>query len=250
MKKRQDTYIQVPLFLFRDAHIKFESFVAKCIAYAAYHKSPTNNIAEGLELIKQEPQSQEVLSGLKIEAEKINKQYEKEKTIKGADYPMPNIKLELLLKLLDEKPTKKRIMDYMAYLSVQSILGKRYRYLLTNNNHVLARMLGYASHKEIQSIGVDNLEPHLKERFDYFYRPNGEFSKYKMVRMFDRLIDNWNVHKGGNSGTEGYYISTEAKMSQDQFTDMLDTLDKKKTKSQQLKEKIKQKKEQEIFQAF
>lgn len=250
MSKRKDTYIQVPLFVFRDAHKDFKSFVAKCIAYSAYHKSPSNNIAEGLELINQEPQSQEVLSGLKIEAEKINEQYSIEKTVKGANYPMPNIKLELLLELLEEKPNKKRIMDYMAYLSVQSILGKRFRYLRTNNNHVLARMLGYASHKEIEAIGVDNLEPQLKERFNYFYRPNGEFSKYKMVKLFERLIDNWSVHKGGKTGTEGYYISTEAKMSQDQFVDMLDRLGKKKTKSEKLKEKIKQKKEEEIFQAF
>ena len=240
-------YIQFPLFILRKTHEDFDKTMDYITAYGVYHKSIKHGNSETIDmrvglgylnLCSDIPD--EVLEQWKTYAIMIDQHYKEIKTHSGKNYPMPNIKVQLMQSISKEDKTTKKIDLFLGYLSVQSILGKR-RYFKTNNKHVLARMMGYASIKEIEQIGLEYFrveKPHLFELYHRYTDPKGEVSKYKMKTFFRNLMTNWRVLKGVDN-SRGFYVTMQDKMTVDQLAKVIKA-NKEKSKGKRLEKEMKE----------
>lgn len=246
-KQNKYKYIQFPLFILRKTHENFDKTMDYIIAYGVYHKSIEHGTTEavdmrvGLNYLNLTPGiTDEVLETWKAYAIMIDQHYKEIKTHSGKNYPMPNIKVQLMQSISKEDKTTKKIDLFLGYLSVQSILGKR-RHFKTNNKHVIARMMGYASIKEIEQIGLDNLKESKSHLFELYHRytdPKGEISKHKMKTFFINLMNNWRVLKGVENN-RGYYIAMGDKMTVDELAKVI-TANKEKSKGKRLEQEMKE----------
>ena len=237
-------YIQFPLFILRKTHEDFDKTMDYIIAYGVYHKSIKHGNSEtidmrvGLDYLNLRSDiPDEVLEQWKTYAIMIDQRYKEIKTYSGKNYPMPNIKVQLMKSISKEDKTTKKIDLFLGYLSVQSILGKR-RWFKTNNKHILARMMGYASFKEIEQIGLDNLKPYLLELYHRYSAPKGEISKARMKTFFRKLMDNWRVLKGSDSN-RGFYISMQDKMTVGELVKVIKS-NKQKSKAKDIEQEMKE----------
>ena len=102
-KQNKYKYIQFPLFILRKTHEDFNKTMDYIIAYGVYHKSIEHGTTEavdmrvGLNYLNLSPGiTDEVLETWKAYAIMIDQQYKVIKTYSGANYPMPNIKVQLM----------------------------------------------------------------------------------------------------------------------------------------------------------
>ena len=235
-------YIQFPLFVLRNMHQDFDKTLEYIMAYGVYHKSMEHGRTDdidmrvGLNYLDLPQETDEVLFKWKLDAIKIDERYKEIKTYKGENYPMPNVKVQLLKELSKETKTPKQLDEFLGYLSIQSLLGKK-KWIKTNNKHVIARMMGYASIKEVEQIGVDNLKPHLIELYHRYTNPKGEISKARMQTFFRKLMNNWRVLKGVDY-TRGFYISMQDKMTVDELAKRIAS-DKNNNKAKRIEQELK-----------
>lgn len=245
-KNNTYTYIQFPLFILRKTHQDFNKTLEYIIAFGVHQKAIEKgetqlNMRAGLEYLNlnREIDEDKLCEWVRM-AQKVNNQYKSTRTYAGENYPMPNVKVQLLQELSREQPETKKIDQFLGYISVQSILGEK-RYHKTNNKHVIARMMGFASFKEIEQIGLDNLKqskPHLYELYHRYCNPKGEISKARMKTFFNKLMDNWRVLKGVENN-RGYYIAMQDKMTVRELAKIIKQ-NKKNTKSKRIELELKE----------
>jgi hypothetical protein len=102
-------------------------------------------------------------------------------------------------------------------------------------------MMGYASIKEIEQIGLDNLKEskfHLFELYHRYTDPKGEISKHKMKTFFLKLMNNWRVLKGVEN-IRGYYVAMQDKMTVDELAKVIKA-NKEKSKGKRLEKEMKE----------
>jgi len=247
MNRSKFTYIQFPLFILRNAHDDFDLMIEYIIAFGVYQKSfelcgydfNLMDMRMGLEYLKISPQiNNETLTKWEEMALTIIEEYESTATIKGKQYPMPNVKVQLLQTLSKEKPNKKKIDEFLGYVAVQSIIGKR-KCFKTNNKHVLARMMGFASFSDVEQYGIDNLKPHTLELYNrYLIRGRPDISKARMKTLFNRLMNSWRVIKVSES-TRGYYIAMQDKITASELG-VIVANNKKSNKAKQIQNEFKE----------
>lgn len=255
MKKRKDTYIQVPLFIFRKAHADFDGFIEYCLAYGTYNHARKTGGIETETMLKAAQELQikanTALIGRWIQyAERIEAFREQIKDITGKNYPMPNIKVQTLLKYQNlpmytdkiDLRSRKAIDEFLGYLAVQSMVGKK-KALRTNRFLLMARMMGYASYKEIEEIGLDELKeqkPHLYELHARYSNKNtGILDKRRIGTFLKKLVKNWNVLKFGAPQIKmrGFWLGVESnKMTEENFIQTIkDYYARKETKEEKKK---------------
>ena len=54
-------------------------------------------------------------------------------------------KIDTLLEFKNKDKTEFELAQYLAYMAINSIIGKK-QYVITNKNHILARMFGFAKY--------------------------------------------------------------------------------------------------------
>jgi hypothetical protein len=239
------TYIQFPLFILRKAHEDFDLMAEYILAYGIHQKSLKESVsgskpfsmALGLAYLNLPHLSDETLDKMKLMAETTEGYRDEFITAKGKAYPMPNIKVQLLQGLLLEKPSQKKIDEFLAYVSVQSIVGKR-KYFKTNNKHVLARMMGFSSFSELDVYGLENLSPHLQELYSrYLVRGKNEISKSRMKTLFNKLMNKWRVIKV-TQDTRGYYVGMQDKVTATELANVI-RKQKRKNKAKEIEREFK-----------
>tara|TARA_B110000858_G_C17806735_1_gene478444 strand:- start:3317 stop:4027 length:711 start_codon:yes stop_codon:yes gene_type:complete len=155
--------------------------------------------------------SDDTLEEWKIRAIEIETKAEGLKRGK-TNYPIASVQALQLLELRDEKPTRKKIDEFLGSRAVRSILGKD-NCFKTNNTHVMARMMGFSTYKEFV-LFYDRIEKwtgdlHLSyDMYERYLDPKRELSKHKMKTLFKRLINNWKILKATDK-TRGYYIAID-----------------------------------------
>lgn len=249
MSKRKDTYIQVPLFVFRKAHADFDGFIEYCLAYGTYNHARKSGTIDTESMLKAaqelEIKVNTVLIGRWIQyAEGIEAYREQIKDITGKNYPMPNIKVQTLIKYQNvpmftdkiDLRSKKAIDELLGYLAVQSIVGKK-KAFKTNRFLLMARMMGYASYKEIEEIGLDELKeqkPHLYELHARYSNKNtGKLDKRRIGTFLKTLVKNWNVLKFGapQIPMRGFWLGVESyKMTKEMFIQTIKDFNAKQSK--------------------
>jgi len=245
--KKNVTYIQFPLFILRKAHEDFDLMIEFIIAYGVYQKSfelcgynyDLIDMRMGLNYLKITDQiSHETLIKWEKMALFVIENYETTTTANGKQYPMPNVKVQLLQALRTEKPNKKKIDEFLGYIATQSIIGKE-KYFKTNNKHVLARMMGFASFSDVEQYGIDKLKPHSLDLYSrYLTRGTDTISKARMKTLFNRLMNSWRIIKVSES-TRGYYIAMQDKITASELGVMVAKI-KRKNKAKQIQNEFKE----------
>lgn len=147
----------------------------------------------------------------------------------------PMISFSHIWNYLKHPKTEYEIIQLLAFTAIKSIIGNR-RCCKTNKQHIVARMLGFASIKDIP----EKMDSRLMEVFvKYSYR-------YHIDKLLHDLELNWNVQTY-SSNMRGLYICIESKMSLEDMI-MFAESNKKKTRIMQLKESKRSIKEKVIQQ--
>ena len=211
-------YISYPIFLHREAHLDFRQMIQDIASYGIYKSSIKHSIdggidmREGLEYLGYRTDIPDALLDVwKIRAIAIQNEADRLKRGK-TNYPIASVNALQLLELRDEKPTRKKIDEFLGSRAVRSILGKK-NCIKTNNTHVIARMMGFSTYKEFV-LFYDRIEKwtgdlHLSyDMYERYLDPKRELSKHKMKTLFKRLINNWKILKATDK-TRGYYIAID-----------------------------------------
>ena len=119
--------------------------------------------------------------------------------------PMAMVKTNFLFEFRDFDKTEFEVMQLLAYIAINSILGKR-ESTKTNNAHVLARMLGYSSIKQVPE-NKTKLEKTIFEKYSH---------RYHIDKVLRELELNWKLLKYGNR-TRGFYVSLGGKTNMDRL---------------------------------
>lgn len=133
------------------------------------------------------------------------------KTQKGDAMAM--IKASILLDFRDNYKTDFEVTQLLAYCALKSIIGKK-KVRKTNRTHLVCRMLGYKSKKEISNEVLNESE--FKRIIDV---------RYQWDKLRDQLEINWKV-KFYSKGLRGFCFSDGNKLSYEAF--ILDVESKKK----------------------
>lgn len=211
-------YISYPIFLHRDAHLDFRQMLWDIASYGIYKSSIKHSVDGGIDMREgllylgySNSISDDTLEEWKIRAIEIETKAEGLKRGK-TNYPIASVQALQLLELRDEKPTRKKIDEFLGSRAVRSILGKD-NCFKTNNTHVMARMMGFSTYKEFV-LFYDRIEKwtgdlHLSyDMYERYLDPKRELSKHKMKTLFKRLINNWKILKATDK-TRGYYIAID-----------------------------------------
>lgn len=91
----------------------------------------------------------------------------------------------------------------MAYCAIKSIIGKNRGMCLTNNNHILVRMLGFKSAIDFDSSSLDKS---LADLFDEYTRTR-ESLRYRMGKILKELELSWHLKRVSTLGVRGFYVS-------------------------------------------
>lgn len=152
----------------------------------------------------------------------LNSAKEIEKQIEPNE-PQPMISKSLLFEFRDEQKSEFDLIQFLAFIAVKSILGKR-QYTKTNKNHIVSRMFGYSSIKHLP----DKLKPGLKElRAKYSYR-------YHIDKLILNLELNWNIITYSNHN-RGMYVAMKNKIDIKELA-LIAEAKKQKTKVEALKQ--------------
>ena len=147
----------------------------------------------------------------------------------------PMISFSHIWNYLKHPKTEYDVIQLLAFTAIKSIIGNR-RCCKTNKQHIVARMLGFASIKDIP----EKMDSRLMEVFvKYSHR-------YHIDKLLQDLELKWNVQTY-SSNMRGLYICIESKMSLEDMI-MFAESNKKKTRIMQLKESKRSIKEKVIQQ--
>ena len=211
-KVNEQRYISYPIFMHRDANRNFEQMIKDIASYGIYKASIKHGSTDeidmrvGLKYLGYNTDiSNTLLDEWKLSAIRIELRAERLKCGR-TNYPISSVKASLLKELRDEVLTTKKKDEFLGSRAVRSILGKK-NCIQTGNKHVLARMMGYNTHKELLSV-IDNLEPYEQDLLSRYLNPKAEISKHKMKTLFKRLINNWKILKASDFN-RGYYIAID-----------------------------------------
>jgi hypothetical protein len=116
-----------------------------------------------------------------------------EKTIPDKE-PFPMVNKNLLFDFRDNDKSEFDLMQFAAYISIRSILGKK-SYCKTNKEMIICRAFGYASKKQIP----DKMQPVIKILFVKY------MNRYHIDKVLQRLELNWNIGTYSNN-MRGIYI--------------------------------------------
>lgn len=104
--------------------------------------------------------------------------------------------------------------ELVAFLAIRSILGKS-KFKVTNNKHLLSRMLGLDSYKQITDAKLSDEQKELISKFTLTDdNGNNTICKAKMRRLRDRLKLNWRVRIYSRY-MKGFFVGMEDKCSID-----------------------------------
>jgi len=118
-----------------------------------------------------------------------------------AGEPLPMINKDLIFDFRDNEKTEFDMAQLAANIAVRSILGKK-SYCKTNKQHILARMFGYVTHRQLHEA---QLSPAIK-------RLTGKYSsRYWMDKVLTALECDWGVLVDGK-GMRGLYVGVESKI--------------------------------------
>jgi len=139
-----------------------------------------------------------IKNGLEVQKQIINKE------------PFPMVSVSLLFEFRDNEKTDFEIMQFLAYIAINSILGTK-AISKTNKLHTISRMLGYSSTKHLP----DKLNATSSELV----------KKYKIRYHFSKLIKhlelNWNIRTYSNH-IRGFYVA-KSKVSLDELALIAET---------------------------
>jgi hypothetical protein len=117
--------------------------------------------------------------------------------------PFPMINMQRLLNFRENAKTEFEIAQFLAYISIRSILGIKF-YCRTNKEMIVCRMFGYASKKQLPN----QMNPKLKELFDKYS------NRYHIDKVLQCLELNWNI-RTYSKNMRGLYVSVKNKISID-----------------------------------
>lgn len=130
------------------------------------------------------------LVGLDIEAE-----YKAIRTIKLEGQPLCMVKRDLIWEYYNGKKSERQMAQFAAFAALKSILGKR-KCIITNKNHIVARMFGYSSIKS------------LDDPFETIHPLYPKYSKrYNIDKLLEELEFSWNLKTMSAPGLHGFYVS-------------------------------------------
>ena len=136
----------------------------------------------------------------------------------------PMINLSHIWNYLKHPKTEKEIIQLLAFIAIKSIIGNQ-RCCKINKQHIVARMLGYASIKDIPEKMDSKLAELLKK---YSHR-------YHIDEILKALEREWNVQIYG-SNMRGFYVGIRDKISLEEMITLAES-NKKKHKDKLLKDK-------------
>jgi len=131
------------------------------------------------------------------------------KAVKGLPYC--SVKISMLNEFISKEKTEKQWHELLGFLAIKSILGKS-KYSKTNYKHILSRMLGLASYKDLINT---NLSEYQNKLIDQYTR-NNQIAEDKMKRLIDKLRANWHITHYARF-TRGFYISIEGRKSEEEL---------------------------------
>jgi hypothetical protein len=122
-----------------------------------------------------------------------------------------SIKMSMLDEFINNKKNEKEWYLLLCFLAIKSILGKK-QFIKTNYKHILSRMLGLASYKDLINT---NLSEYQNKLIDQYTR-NNQIAEDKMKRLIDKLRANWHITHYARF-TRGFYISIEGRKSEEEL---------------------------------
>jgi len=179
-------YLQIPVYLLREIYNnKFEAF-DKMITCGIYRHSQNYyidpDLCEAEYYNMQLHNFKEAAKFLRINVRDIETEFLKGRKIdnKGSGGAYAMVKLDLIFEYRDEDKTEFELMLFAANAALISILGEKEQ-CKTNKGHILARMFGYLSTRDIPEV--------LPKDIEYLYK------KYQHRYHFDNLVNelklNW-----------------------------------------------------------
>ncbi len=117
--------------------------------------------------------------------------------------PFPMINKELLLNFRKNDKTEFEIAQFLAYISIRSILGTK-SYCRTNKAMIVSRMFGYASKNHLPN----KMNPRLQNLYEKYS------NRYHIDKVIQNLELNWNIITYSNN-IRGLYVANGNKISID-----------------------------------
>lgn len=136
--------------------------------------------------------------------------------------PMPHFKKSLLFEFRDNDKTEFEMMQLLCYQSIKSIIGKN-EYAFTNKKHILARMFGFKSTKEID---LNILSKNNKVLFAKFEK------RHHIDKLINEMQLSWEIITWSNYN-RGIYVSQKSKKSHEALA-KISEYNKKKNKLKRL----------------
>lgn len=160
------------------------------------------------------------IKGDKANAIKVGKEIEKRIPPKE---PVPMVNLQLLFDFRDNDKSEFELIQFVAYIAVNSILGKK-TFVKTNKPHIVCRMFGYSSVKHLP----EKMPKEIKDLYSKYS------NRYHIDKVLQFLELNWNVLTYSNN-IRGMYIAMKTKISIKELAKISETK-KLKTRLQALKQ--------------
>lgn len=130
---------------------------------------------------------------------------------------MGMVKVSLLFDVRDNEKSEFELMQFAAYVAVKSIIGRK-EYCKTNKAHILSRMFGYSSIKEVPDKFESGILNDLFKKYNH---------RYHMDRIIQALEAKWGLVSYSRH-TRGLYIAMEKKTS---LNDLASAAEKRKEKN-------------------
>jgi len=139
-----------------------------------------------------------------------------ERTIPAGE-PYPSINKKLLFEFRDHEKTEFDLMQFVFYVGIRSILGKK-SYSKTNKEHILCRAFGYNSVKHLPAT----MHPDLKALFDKYK------TRYHADRVLEAMqLNNWGIHVYSHNKMRGLYIGLSKKITLENLIMLAETKKRK-----------------------
>jgi hypothetical protein len=140
----------------------------------------------------------------------IEKTYRNLEPTKGRAYC--SINESKIMEFVKERKKESDWYELIAFIAIRSILGKS-KYKVTNNKHLLSRMLGFESYMQLMNVELSDEQKKLLAKLTKADN-NGtrEVCKAKMRRLRDRLQLNWRVRIYSRY-MKGFFVSMEDQCS-------------------------------------
>jgi hypothetical protein len=154
------------------------------------------------------------LKGDKLQCLKVAKDIEL--NIKDNE-PMPMVSVNLLLTFRDDDKSEYELIQFVGYIAINSILGKRIT-VKTNKAHIVCRMFGYSSVKHLP----EKLPKSIAELYNRYTK------RYHIDKLLTNLELNWKLRTYSNN-IRGLYVASASKIDINQLALIVET-NKQKSK--------------------